>query len=82
MQSLSGKLSGFINKILNIQTNRLNETYLEHLWRLNEKTSFRDTQGEFEGIIRGTEESGLLRMERKGEIVTYDLKEISFVIST
>ena len=69
-------------EVLNIQTNRLNETYLEHLWRLNEKTFFRDTKGEFEGIIRGTEESGLLRMERNGEIVTYDLKEISFVIST
>ncbi len=76
------ELNSAWEEVLNIHTNRLNETYLEYLWRLNEKASFRDKNGEFEGIIRGTEENGLLRMERNGEMVKYDLKEISFVIST
>ena len=68
--------------VLHRHASRINETYLEYLWRLNEKASFRDKNGEFEGIIRGTEENVLLRMERNGEMVKYDLKEISFVIST
>ena len=76
------ELNSAWEEVLNIHTNRLNETYLEYLWRLNEKASFRDKNGEFEGVIRGTEENGLLRMERNGEMVKYDLKEISFVIST
>ena len=71
-----------VSEVAYLIINELNSAYLEYLWRLNEKASFRDKNGEFEGIIRGTEENGLLRMERNGEMVKYDLKEISFVIST
>ena len=56
----------------------LKELYLNDLWLLNQKAIFIDSHGEFEGIIRGTEENGLLQLERKGEIVNYDLKEITF----
>lgn len=53
--------------------------YLSYFWLLETVSNFRDSTGEFSGIIKDVEDNGLLRMERNGEIVTYDLKEISFI---
>lgn len=57
---------------------RLNTTYLENLYWLNEHRIFEDTSGEFHGKILGVDAFGLLILEKEGKQVQYDLKEIKF----
>ena len=66
------------NLVVNGDFSSLKNKYLNDLWLLNQTAKFRDAEGEFKGIIRGVEENGLLKMEKGGKMVTYDLKEISF----
>lgn len=76
--SLLNEINFYWKYIENFEYKTLKDLYLEKLWLLNQRAGFKDENGDFEGIIRGVEENGLLQMERNGEIVFYDLKEIRF----
>jgi len=80
----------FLSVLLNCLTinfNRLNQfkytqlksKYLESLWLLNTLSEFKDNQGCFQGLIRGTDDYGRLLIEDQGKIKTYNLKEVSFI---
>lgn len=57
----------------------LRNKYLENLWRIGVWSHFEDQDGAFEGKILGTESSGMLLMERKDGVKSYDLKEIKWL---
>lgn len=57
----------------------LHERYLEKLYQLNSKNRYKDATGEFEGEIRGVEQSGRLIVLKDEQEVSYDLKEITFL---
>ena len=52
--------------------------YISKLFQLNELKNYKDSKGEFEGIITNVLDSGHLVIERDGESQQYDLKEIAF----
>lgn len=55
--------------------------YTGKLFRLNTESFFRDTRGEFAGIVRGVDNFGRLTLElANGEIKNYNLKEVEFVV--
>lgn len=53
--------------------------YLPLLYWHGEAHTFRDSGGDFEGIITGLDETGRLKIRRKNEEVSYDVKEVSYV---
>jgi len=53
--------------------------YLKRLYWLNEKKRFKAAGTEFEGVITGVTESGMLQVEHDGHISTCNLKEIEFL---
>lgn len=65
------------NKLLD--STALRSKYHEILVGLNQLRTFRDQQGEFEGVILGTDDRGCLIVDKQAEIKTYDLKEIEFI---
>lgn len=77
--SLLEELNSTWELLENGQLEQLNNRYLEKLWLLNQPALFKDSQGEFTGIITGITENGFLQVIRNGVPKTYDLKEISFV---
>jgi len=78
--SLINELNLNWNLVVSNQFQELNELYLSRLWKLNSPSLFKDCEGEFVGVILGVDESGRLKMEKNMKLVTYDLKEISFLI--
>lgn len=59
-------------------SSNLHESYLDKLYQLNERKYYSDSKGEFEGEILGIDPTGKLRVDRNGEVTSYDLKEIRF----
>lgn len=58
------------------------DTYMQHLYRAYKWHIYKDAQGVFEGKILGVEPWGYLKVQkRSGAIQSYDMKEISMVIS-
>ena len=57
----------------------LRNEFHTHLWKINEKVSFREVDELKTGIIRGTNDIGQLEMEVDGVIQLYNLKEIQFI---
>lgn len=57
----------------------IREIYLKELYQLNERAFYADQDGEFEGVINGVNEAGLLQVIKRDEVKTYDIKEISFI---
>ncbi|HMP98666.1 MAG TPA: biotin--[acetyl-CoA-carboxylase] ligase [Cyclobacteriaceae bacterium] len=53
--------------------------YLERLYGLNQQLKFRAHDAEFDGMIRGIDAHGRLRVECEGSILTYGVKEITFL---
>lgn len=76
---LISELNFWYDKLLENDLKTIDEEYLKRLYKFNEKNTFRDVNGIFEGVIAGVEESGKLLVERDGVLKNYDLKEISFV---
>lgn len=58
----------------------LKKTYLSKLWLLGVETTFERNNLSFKGIIRGTDKYGKLLIEEEGQLKTYDLKEIKFML--
>jgi hypothetical protein len=42
--------------------------------------TYQNEQKLFDGIVRGVNENGLLLIEVAGELKTFDLKEITFIL--
>ncbi len=57
----------------------LKTLFLEHLWKLNQSVEFNWKGSKTVGIIRGTDDFGLLQMEIEGNIHLFQLKEIEFI---
>ena len=78
--------AGYCNRYMNITggLSRLRRLYLSQMWRLNESARYMDTRGgiEFDGIIRGLSEIGLLIVEdiEKGELREFAFKEIGYFL--
>jgi len=53
--------------------------YLTRLYWMNEQRRFKADDVEFEGIIKGVADNGLLKVNRNGQTETYNLKEIEFL---
>lgn len=56
-----------------------NKRYLKKLFQLNVKAKYKDSEGEFIGIIVDVNNDGRLVVNRNGEMKTYDMKEITFL---
>jgi BirA family transcriptional regulator, biotin operon repressor / biotin---[acetyl-CoA-carboxylase] ligase len=59
--------------------NRIDEIYHEKLFRRSQWALFEAANEQFEGKILGVNEQGLLEIEKKFTVESYDLKEISFI---
>jgi biotin-(acetyl-CoA carboxylase) ligase len=66
--------------LLNVQAPVLKEKFTTNLFQLNELKTYQNEQKLFDGIVRGVNENGLLLIEVAGELKTFDLKEITFVL--
>lgn len=57
-------------------------SYEDHLWRRGISSRFvRNTDGlEFNGVVHGVTDKGLLRLETEQGLAEFDLKELSFVL--
>ncbi|MDA3906061.1 MAG: biotin--[acetyl-CoA-carboxylase] ligase [Bacteroidales bacterium] len=59
---------------------QLNTDYLERLYGMDKKQKFKDSEGSFNGIIKGVDSFGRLLVEKDtGDQFTYDIKEIEFL---
>lgn len=56
------------------------QRYMKKLYRLNVESKFKDENSEFTGVIKGVAIDGRLMIERVGELKTYEMKEVSFII--
>jgi BirA family transcriptional regulator, biotin operon repressor / biotin---[acetyl-CoA-carboxylase] ligase len=64
------------------QTDKIAEEYVSRLYLLNEWASYRDDKATFHARLKGVNEEGKLKLERKNnEITEYGFKEVEFVIS-
>ncbi len=76
----------YIDRYLNITggMSRLRRLYLSQMWRKDVPARFIDNSDghEFEGIIRGMNDIGLIMIEdiKKGELREFAFKEISYII--
>jgi BirA family biotin operon repressor/biotin-[acetyl-CoA-carboxylase] ligase len=58
---------------------KINSDYLTHLYRLGKWSLYNDGK-DFEGRIKGIDENGKIKIEKKdGSINFYGLKEVSFL---
>jgi BirA family transcriptional regulator, biotin operon repressor / biotin---[acetyl-CoA-carboxylase] ligase len=57
----------------------LHHEYDRRLWRLNTLQHYKDTSGDFRGIITGTDEFGQLIVNRGATTTLYGFKEIEFL---
>lgn len=80
LKALLENLEVFFVDLQSGKKETLKDLYLQKLYFLNEKRRFfSEIRGEFEGIIRGVDQSGCLEVERGGSTDFYNLKEIKFL---
>jgi BirA family transcriptional regulator, biotin operon repressor / biotin---[acetyl-CoA-carboxylase] ligase len=71
-----------LNRFFDMLTSQkvlLKNYYLNNLWLFEVKGNFRSKNEDFEGIIKGTDEYGRLKIEINQKIKIFDLKEIIFL---
>lgn len=73
------QLDFYVNILMEKNLVLLSKRYHEKLFGLNEIRQFQDKAGKFEGLIRGVDENGFIRIERAEGIKKYDLKEVQFL---
>lgn len=76
---LCEQLNFWYNELKLGKWDRIRTSYLDRLWLLNSKSRFRDEEGEFEGLITGTDEAGQLLVQRETGTRAYQNKEITFL---
>jgi BirA family biotin operon repressor/biotin-[acetyl-CoA-carboxylase] ligase len=59
---------------------KLKEDFIDNMFRINQRTKFEKECTFFYGIIRGIDKNGLLLIEVDGSLISFDLKEIKFVL--
>jgi BirA family biotin operon repressor/biotin-[acetyl-CoA-carboxylase] ligase len=59
---------------------KLKEDFVDNMFRINQRTKFEKEGSFFYGIIRGIDKNGLLLIEVDGSLISFDLKEIKFVL--
>ena len=64
---------------LNQSFTKIDELYQDRLFRRYQWALYEDQNERFEGKILGVSEKGLLEIEKKFTVESYDLKEISFI---
>lgn len=57
----------------------IRKAYVDRLYRLNTSAFYRQNGEVFEGIITGVSDSGLLNIDKNGELVQFNFKEIEFL---
>lgn len=57
----------------------LKKEYLHHLYRIGETHRFSNQDAEFDGIIRGVDEVGRLRIEVEGDEQVFGAKQVAFL---
>ena len=72
-------LEYFLLKLKNGQKNLLLQLYHEKLYLKGELSSYKDVDGQFEGIILGIGNTGKLIVSKNGSLQNYDIKEIEFL---
>ncbi len=58
----------------------LKTEYLENLWGMNEKVNFIRNNSLENGVILGTNDSGLLKVQTVNGVELFDLKEVKFIV--
>ena len=59
--------------------NILKENYVDRLYQLNTPASYQKDDGVFEGIIKGVSDAGLLQIDKQGERLQFNFKELTFL---
>jgi BirA family biotin operon repressor/biotin-[acetyl-CoA-carboxylase] ligase len=60
--------------------NKLKERYLSNLWLLNEVSTFKSCEKNFEGVIKDVDSFGRICIQSQGEIKHYQVKEVYFTL--
>ena len=84
-EALNSLLENFERRYLQLRSGKLAELkkeYLENLFGFDELRNFVSDEKKFEGKIRDVSNNGELILSINKKFVSYNLKEISFVIST
>ncbi len=86
IDSVVFKLIGELNILWEfIQKNdytSLKNRYLDVLCQLGKSAIYEDSSGKFEGVIEGVSKAGYLQIRKGKELKEYDLKEISFLVTS
>ena len=72
-------LNNFFNQLTNLKKEEIQKYYLENLWLYEKTGNFRSENMNFQGIIKGTDEFGRLKVLINNTIRIFDLKEITFL---
>lgn len=72
-------LDFYLDHLMNGRTELLLNHYYRHLYLLDVVATFKDREGLFKGVIKGIDQRGLLKIDKNGKLVKYDLKEISLI---
>lgn len=59
--------------------NKIKESYVDKLYRINVPARYQTSAAIFEGIITGVSDTGLLSMDRGGKQFDFNFKEINFL---
>ncbi|MFT5970959.1 MAG: BirA family biotin operon repressor/biotin-[acetyl-CoA-carboxylase] ligase [Flavobacteriales bacterium] len=85
-QDLKTTLNGICRMIeknylkLKIDSNKIDSSYLQQLYRKDVWKNYQDKNGSFEGKLIGVDASGKLEIEDRNEILrTYNLQEVSYL---
>jgi BirA family transcriptional regulator, biotin operon repressor / biotin---[acetyl-CoA-carboxylase] ligase len=71
--------NSYINLLQTKNYNALKNKYLEHLWLLNNQSTFKNLSDEFEAMITGISDEGELILRENGKEIKYKNKEIEFL---
>jgi BirA family biotin operon repressor/biotin-[acetyl-CoA-carboxylase] ligase len=81
-QVLEGVMKNIEVRYIQLREGRLSalkEAYIRAMFWFDEKRTFSDGTGTFQGTIKGVDASGRLQVQQDENLRTFDLKEISFV---
>ena len=79
MRNLISHLENSINLLYERRFSDTRTIYLNHLWKLNTRSTFTDNTGSHEGKIVDVAETGeLVVMKKTGETILYEFKEVVF----
>ncbi|MES2446898.1 MAG: biotin--[acetyl-CoA-carboxylase] ligase [Bacteroidota bacterium] len=60
----------------------IKEEYVNNLYKINKRASYRQNGEVFEGMITGITDQGLLKIEKEGKLIEFNFKEIEFIHNT